>query len=43
MLAAGEKTIEEVVKRIIGAVKPDKIILFGSHAAGRESRTAILI
>lgn len=31
------KTIEEVVKRIIGAVRPDKIILFGSHARGEET------
>lgn len=29
-----DKTIEEILKRIIGAVQPDKIILFGSHARG---------
>lgn len=28
------KAIEEVVKRIIDTVRPDKIILFGSHARG---------
>jgi predicted nucleotidyltransferase len=27
--------IEEVVRRIVGSVQPEKIILFGSHAYGR--------
>ena len=31
-----DKTIEEIVKRIIKAVKPDKIILFGSCARGSK-------
>ena len=29
-----DKTIEEIVKRIVDAVQPDKIIMFGSHARG---------
>ena len=36
MLMTEDKTIEEIVKRIIKAVKPDKIILFGSRARGSE-------
>ena len=30
--------IEEIVRRILGAAKPDKIILFGSAATGAMSR-----
>lgn len=30
------KPIDEIIKRIISTVQPDKIILFGSHARGSE-------
>ena len=32
---AEDKAIEEILKRIIATVLPDKIILFGSHARGQ--------
>lgn len=32
-----DKIIEEIVKRIIDAMQPDRIILFGSHARGSEN------
>lgn len=33
-----QRVINEVVRRIVQAVDPDKIILFGSRAYGRPSR-----
>ena len=41
-----ESAIEEMVRRIVEAVHPDKIILFGSHArgeAGPDSDVDLLI
>ena len=32
-----DKSLEEILERIIGTVRPDKIILFGSHARGTEN------
>jgi uncharacterized protein len=34
---AEDKTFEEIIARIVGAVQPDKIILFGSHARGSNN------
>jgi predicted nucleotidyltransferase len=34
MFKPEDKTIEEIVRRIIATVQPDRIILFGSHARG---------
>ena len=33
-----DKTIEEIVRRILTVAKPDKIILFGSAAMGQMTR-----
>ena len=33
-----DKTIREIVRRILAVAKPDKIILFGSAAAGEMTR-----
>jgi uncharacterized protein len=33
-----EQTIHEIVRRILTAAKPDKIILFGSAATGEMTR-----
>jgi len=33
-----EQTIQEIVRRILTAAKPDKIILFGSAATGQMTR-----
>jgi len=33
-----EETIQEIVRRILSVAKPDKIILFGSAAAGQMTR-----
>jgi len=33
-----EKLIDEIVRRILSVAKPDKIILFGSAAAGKMTR-----
>jgi predicted nucleotidyltransferase len=33
-----EQTIQEIVRRILTAARPDKIILFGSAATGRMTR-----
>ncbi|MBI3657216.1 MAG: nucleotidyltransferase domain-containing protein [Acidobacteria bacterium] len=45
-MGVDEKTIEEVVSRILSAVRPDRIILFGSAATGgmtRDSDIDVLI
>jgi len=45
-MADVEKAIEEMTRRIVEAVHPDKIILFGSHArgdAGPDSDVDLLI
>ena len=33
-----EKTVQEIVQRILSVAKPDKIILFGSAATGQMTR-----
>jgi uncharacterized protein len=35
LLAIDESLIEEIVRRLLGVVQPDRIILFGSAAAGQ--------
>lgn len=45
-MSATEPVIEEMVKRIIEAIQPDRIILFGSHArgeAGPDSDVDLLV
>lgn len=37
-----QKVIDEVVRRIVQAVDPDKIILFGSYAYGKPSKDSDL-
>lgn len=37
-----EKILQEIVNRIIAAVDPDKVILFGSHAYGQPKRESDL-
>ena len=34
----GQELIEEIVRRVRGVIEPDRIILFGSAAAGRMTR-----
>lgn len=33
-----EKTIKEIVGRVLGVVRPERIIIFGSAAAGQMNR-----
>jgi uncharacterized protein len=33
-----EQTVHEIVRRVLSATKPDKIILFGSAATGQMTR-----
>ena len=33
-----EQTLQEVVKRIVAAAQPSRVILFGSHAYGEPNR-----
>jgi predicted nucleotidyltransferase len=37
-MGIGEQTIHEIVRRVLSAIKPDKIILFGSAATGHMTR-----
>jgi predicted nucleotidyltransferase len=34
----GEALIEEIVRRVLSVAKPDRIVLFGSAAAGKMTR-----
>ena len=37
-MGINEKTIEDIVRRILSVAEPDKIILFGSASTGRMTR-----
>jgi len=37
-MGIGDGLVREIVRRILGVTKPDRIILFGSAAAGAMSR-----
>jgi predicted nucleotidyltransferase len=37
-----ERTLQEVVKRIVAAAKPSRVILFGSYARNRADRNSDL-
>jgi len=37
-MGVDEGLLKEIVRRVLGAVKPDRIILFGSAATGRMSK-----
>ena len=38
LIKVDEEFLKEVVRRIVSAVDPEKIILFGSHAYGKSKK-----
>ena len=38
VVAIGKALIDEIVRRIVGAARPERIILFGSAATGKMTR-----